>query len=323
MAVELQRKITENKYLIEIIKRFQGIIVNSRLINDSKVVKSLNEFGKASLEKTAAVFEILVNKIIVEFCYTQEKEALISAREFKLDARSLHFSLVQKENTLLKRKNEIFEALSEGKCSIVSKDSKGPEKENYKQSGRKEDTIPKRSISGKHSEERYTNRTFEDYHLSDKMKFSKNSSPNYHMKYHKEALGKRNLNEARSENLSFLEGVKNGLVNITEKVIQIDGCDEIQVQEPLGMHEIVEKTGGLKSSGNYNNHKRNEKYSKKKKFHQSAIDDEIANKYLDRHERKRRGKKQAERAFSLNEKDKNDRNAVESLPVKKVKGPRH
>jgi len=65
MAMELQRKTTENKYLIEIIKRFQSVIITSKLISDSKVIKSLNEFGRASLEKTTAVFEILVNKIVV------------------------------------------------------------------------------------------------------------------------------------------------------------------------------------------------------------------------------------------------------------------
>lgn len=66
MAMELQRKTTENKYLIEIIKRFQSVIITSKLISDSKVIKSLNEFGRASLEKTTAVFEILVNKIVVD-----------------------------------------------------------------------------------------------------------------------------------------------------------------------------------------------------------------------------------------------------------------
>jgi hypothetical protein len=65
MAIELQRKSTENKFLVDCIQRFQEIVNTSRILSDCKTLKLINEKGHFNIERTAACFELWVNKILV------------------------------------------------------------------------------------------------------------------------------------------------------------------------------------------------------------------------------------------------------------------
>lgn len=65
MAIELQRKSTENKFLVDCIQRFQEIVNTSRILNDCKALKPIGEKGQFSVERTAACFELWVNRILV------------------------------------------------------------------------------------------------------------------------------------------------------------------------------------------------------------------------------------------------------------------
>jgi len=66
MAIELQRKNTENKYLLDCIGRFQQVISGSRLLQGEGVASRPHDGGQIkNIEQTASLFEVLVHKIVV------------------------------------------------------------------------------------------------------------------------------------------------------------------------------------------------------------------------------------------------------------------
>lgn len=73
-SIELQRKSTENKFLVDYIQRFQDIVRTSRILNDCKTTKLLNESGGLNIERTGACLELWVNKMLVGFAKLRRKK---------------------------------------------------------------------------------------------------------------------------------------------------------------------------------------------------------------------------------------------------------
>lgn len=86
----------------------------------------------------------------------QDKEATLSSREFSSDSSSIKNSVLQKEVALLRKKLEIIETMSDGKCSVVSKLSNVEEqqKENFRSNSKplpQTETDPKFSLDKSYS----------------------------------------------------------------------------------------------------------------------------------------------------------------------------
>lgn len=126
--------------------------------------------------------------------------------------------------------------MSDGKCSIVSKESHILEKENFRIS-QHEDSKKRRSTSGKASVEKLSHKSIPE-HRSEKWHSNKRSG------WPKEALGKRDPNEVRSENLQELDEVKSNAV-MSKKIIQIDGMDETKpsrsAEKSLLVHQDLQR----------------------------------------------------------------------------------
>jgi len=99
----------------------------------------------------------------------------------------------------------------------VSKESHILEKENFR-INHLEDSKKRRSTSGKVSIEKQSNKSTSE-HRSEKWHSQKQS------RWPKEALGKRDPNEVRSENLQELDEARSNAMK-SQKIIQIDGADE-------------------------------------------------------------------------------------------------
>lgn len=73
-AIELQRKSTENRFLVDCIRRFQEIVKTSRIMNDCKTTKLLSENGGHGIERTGACLELWVNKMLVGLVKLRRKK---------------------------------------------------------------------------------------------------------------------------------------------------------------------------------------------------------------------------------------------------------
>lgn len=78
MAIELQRKSTENKFLIDCIQRFHEIVNTSRILKDCKALRMVGEKGNFSIERTAACFELWVNRILVRSVHAGKRSSRVS-----------------------------------------------------------------------------------------------------------------------------------------------------------------------------------------------------------------------------------------------------
>lgn len=152
----------------------------------------------------------------------------MSSREFGTESRNMNISLLQKEILLLRKKLEALDTMSDGKCSVVSTDScRDKEKENHKNSAERNEIIrflrqgtspgQRKSMKG-------------GFHEMDGPNSSKSRKTNSSISPLKEALGKRSLNEIRSESINDGMGKPTtsteGLSKLIEsKAIPIDEDD--------------------------------------------------------------------------------------------------